>query len=104
MGRWEADMVLVATGLEPSAGLARAAGLELGGSGAIAVNDRMQTSRTGIWAAGDCVEVQHVVSGQKVHMPLALTANRTGRIAGDQVGSAAVGRTSAQRFAARQAR
>ncbi len=97
-GRWEADMVLVATGLEPSAGLARAAGLEMGVSGAIAVDDRMRTSRTGIWAAGDCVEVRHVVSGHNVHMPLALTANRTGRIAGDQVGSASVGRTSAQRF------
>ena len=96
--RLQADMVLVATGLEPSAGLARAAGLAMGRSGAIAVDDQMQTSRTGIWAAGDCVEVKHVVSGQKVHKPLALTANRTGRIAGDQVGSAVVGRSSAQRF------
>ena len=67
--RLQADMVLVATETEPSAGLARAAGLAVGRSGAIAVDDQMQASRTGIWAAGDCVEVKHVVSGQKVHVP-----------------------------------
>lgn len=97
-GRYAADLVLLATGLEPGVELARSAGLALGCSGAIAVDDRMKTDTVGIWAAGDCIEVKHVVTGEPVHVPLALTANRTGRIAGDQVGAASAGKTSAQRF------
>ncbi|MFT5089399.1 MAG: NADPH-dependent 2,4-dienoyl-CoA reductase/sulfur reductase-like enzyme [Candidatus Latescibacterota bacterium] len=97
-GLHAADLVLVATGLEPGADLARAAGLALGASGAISVDERMRTDRAGLWAAGDCIEVKHVVSGEKVHAPLALTANRTGRVAGDNIAAAAVGRNSEQRF------
>jgi len=97
-GTHAADLVLLATGLQPGAALAREAGVELGQSGAIAADDHMRTSHTHIWAAGDCMEVKHVVSGQKVHAPLALTANRTGRIAGDQIASSARGRHSDQRF------
>ena len=58
----------------------------------------MRTDRAGLWAAGDCIEVKHIVSGEKVHAPLALTANRTGRIAGDNMAAAALGRNSEQRF------
>ncbi|MGY8824654.1 MAG: FAD-dependent oxidoreductase [Candidatus Latescibacterota bacterium] len=97
-GLHAADLVLVATGLEPGADLARAAGLALGASGAISVDERMRTDRAGLWAAGDCIEVKHVVSGEKLHAPLALTANRTGRVAGDNIAAAAVGRNSEQRF------
>jgi NADPH-dependent 2,4-dienoyl-CoA reductase/sulfur reductase-like enzyme len=97
-GRYAADLVLLATGLEPGAELARSAGIALGQSGAIAVNDRMKTDVVGIWAAGDCIEVKHVVTGEPVYAPLALTANRTGRIAGDNVGAQSAGKTSSQRF------
>ncbi len=97
-GELPADLVLLATGLVPGNQLARTAGLALGASGALAVDERMATNRSGIWAAGDCIEVKHVVSGEKVHKPLALTANRTGRIAGEQMAAAALGRLSAQRF------
>jgi len=97
-GLHAADLVLVATGLEPGTDLARAAGLALGSSGAIRVDERMRTDRPGLYAAGDCIEVKHVVSGEKVHAPLALTANRTGRIAGDNIAAAALGRNSEQRF------
>jgi CoA-dependent NAD(P)H sulfur oxidoreductase len=97
-GLHPADLVLVATGLEPGSELARAAGLALGTSGAISVDERMRTDRAGLWAAGDCIEVKHIVSGEKVHAPLALTANRTGRIAGDNMAAAALGRNSEQRF------
>ena len=86
-GRYAADLVLLATGLEPGAELARLAGIAIGRSGAIAVNDRMKADVVGIWAAGDCIEVKHVVTGEPVYAPLALTANRTGRIAGDNVGA-----------------
>jgi NADPH-dependent 2,4-dienoyl-CoA reductase/sulfur reductase-like enzyme len=90
--------VLLATGLEPGAELARSAGIALGLSGAIAVNDRMKTDVVGIWVAGDCIEVKHVVTGEPVYALLALTANRTGRVAGDNVGAQSAGKTSSQRF------
>ena len=96
--RYAADLVLLAVGLEPGTELARSAGVALGRSGAIAVNERMKTDVAGIWAAGDCIEVKHVVTGEPVYAPLALTANRTGRIAGDQVGSESAGKVSSQRF------
>jgi len=97
-GLLPADLVLVAVGLKPTSGLAADAGIGLGESGAVSVNDRMQTDAPGVYAAGDCVEVVHVVSGAKVYAPQALTANRTGRIAGDNLACATLGRVSSQRF------
>ena len=93
-----ADMALLAVGIRPGAELAQAAGIGLGQTGAIAVNERMESDAAGVYAAGDCVEVSHVVTGQKVFAPLALTANRTGRIAGDNIGAESLGRVSNQRF------
>ena len=58
----------------------------------------MKTDVVGIWAAGDCIEVKHVVTGEPVYAPMALTANRTGRVAGDNVGVQSAGKTSSQRF------
>ena len=60
-----ADLVLLAIGVTPDTGLARAAGLALGAKGSIVVNDRMETSEPDIYAVGDAVEVRHVVTGQK---------------------------------------
>ena len=77
-----AGMVILAAGIRPSVQLATEAGIQLGNSGAIAVNKEGETSRTGIFAAGDCAEVRHVVTGQPVYMPLGTTANKQGRIAG----------------------
>ena len=97
-GRVEADFVLLAVGLRPGTGLLQGTGITLGATGAIAVSDRMKTDMPGIYAAGDCVEVPHIVSGEKVFSPLALTANRTGRVAGDNLAAEARGRVSSQRF------
>ncbi len=80
-----ADMVLVVTGVRPNTALARQAGVALGASGAILVNDRMQTSMKDIFACGDCIEQTHLVTGRPVYRPLGSTANKTGRIAGDCV-------------------
>ncbi|HOK47961.1 MAG TPA: flavoprotein oxidoreductase, partial [Bryobacteraceae bacterium] len=44
--------------------------------------DRMETNLSGIYAAGDCVETTHLVTGRPVYMPLGTTANKTGRVAG----------------------
>lgn len=77
-----ADMVLLSIGVRPELSLAKSAGLEIGASGGLVVNDRMQTNDPDIYAAGDMVEVVNKVHGKKVRIPLAGPANRQGRIAG----------------------
>lgn len=80
--RLAADLVLVATGVLPNSELAAAAGLELGASQALRVDARMRTSDPDIFAAGDCVELPHLVTGEPTWIPLAPAANKCGRIAG----------------------
>ena len=79
------DLVLVAIGLKPNSGLAVAAGLETGPGGAIAVDRSLRTSAEHIYAAGDCADGYHVVTGEKTWVPLALRANRAGWAVADQV-------------------
>ena len=80
-----ADLVLVSTGVRPNSELAKAAGLKLGKSGAIWVDAQMRTSDPHIYAAGDCVEHYHIVLGENAWIPLATSANKGGRIAGDNM-------------------
>lgn len=78
----EADAVLTATGVRPRVDLMVAAGVPLGPTGAVAVDERMQTRVAGAYAAGDCAETCHVVSGKPVWYPLGDVANRQARVAG----------------------
>ncbi|MBI4578974.1 MAG: FAD-dependent oxidoreductase [Planctomycetes bacterium] len=78
-----ADLVLLAMGVRPNVKLAASAGLTIGASGAIAVNEYSQTSDPDIYAVGDAAEVRHVVLGRSVRVPLAGPANRNGRLAGE---------------------
>jgi NADPH-dependent 2,4-dienoyl-CoA reductase/sulfur reductase-like enzyme len=80
-----ADLVLVSTGVRPNSELAKAAGLKLGKSGAIWVDAHMRTSDPHIYAAGDCVEHYHIVLDENSWIPLATSANKGGRIAGDNI-------------------
>lgn len=84
-GSYPADLVLLALGVRPEVGLARAAGLELGTTGAIAVDERLQTSDPAIWAAGDCAESRDLLSGKPVYVPLGSTANKHGRVVADNL-------------------
>lgn len=77
-----ADHVLMAVGVRPRTDLAAAAGVKLGETGAIAVDAAMRTGIAGAYAAGDCAEARHVVSGKPVWYPLGDIANRQGRVAG----------------------
>jgi NADPH-dependent 2,4-dienoyl-CoA reductase/sulfur reductase-like enzyme len=77
-----ADLVLVAVGVRPNVALARAAGLTLGASGAIAVDAAQRTNLPGIYAAGDCAEAHHRVLQAAVYIPLGTTANKQGKVAG----------------------
>lgn len=79
--RIPADLVLFSVGVRPNLALAKEAGLEIGASGGLLVNENLQTSDPDIYAAGDMVEVVHRVSGRRVRIPLAGPANRQGRIA-----------------------
>jgi len=81
----DAEMALVAVGVRPNVALAREAGLVIGETGAILVDDRCRTSDPDIYACGDCVETLHLLTGRKVYVPLATTANRQGRVVGDNL-------------------
>ena len=78
-----ADMVLLSIGVRPTLQLAKDTGLEIGEAGGLLVNDKLQTSDSNIFAAGDMVEIEHRVSDKKVRIPLAGPANRQGRIAAE---------------------
>ncbi|MCF6237627.1 MAG: CoA-disulfide reductase [Candidatus Marinimicrobia bacterium] len=79
------DMVIVSTGVRPNSELAGEAGISLGKSGAITINSNMQTSISNIYAAGDCAEYKHLVLEEDIWIPLAPSANKGGRIAGENM-------------------
>lgn len=80
---WPAQLVVFALGAKPNVELAEQAGIALGKTGAIAVDDRMETSVKGVFAAGDCVESVHRLTRQPVWGPLGDIANLQGRVAGE---------------------
>jgi NADPH-dependent 2,4-dienoyl-CoA reductase/sulfur reductase-like enzyme len=85
-GAIPADLVVLGLGVAPNSDIAGDAGLELGVGRAIRVDDRQETSASGVWAAGDCCESTHLVSGEKVHIALGTYANRQARVAGINIG------------------
>jgi len=78
-------LAVLSVGVRPDTRLAKAAGLALGVTGGILVDDRMRTSQPGIYAVGDAVEVREFVSGEPALIPLAGPANRQGRIAAEVI-------------------
>ena len=84
------DLVVLAVGVRPNVGLAKSAGLELGPTGAIWVDATLRTSDPDIYAGGDCVENTNIVSGKKVFSPMGSTANKHGRIIGENLCGAAI--------------
>jgi len=81
----EADLALLAIGVKPNSGLAKDAGLDIGATGGVAVNQHLQTSDPDIYAGGDCVENVNLVTGQKILAPLGSTANKHGRVIGTNI-------------------
>ncbi len=81
----DAQLVLISTGVRPQDELAREAGLLVSTRGGIIVNDRLQTSDPDIYAAGDCIETTHLVTGKKTFAPLGSLSNRQGRIVADNL-------------------
>lgn len=78
----DADLVIMAVGVSPNADLARDAGLEISPAGAIVVNERMETSDPHIYAGGDCVQIQDLITETPAYFPSGSLANRQGRVIG----------------------
>ncbi|HOM42607.1 MAG TPA: FAD-dependent oxidoreductase [Bacillota bacterium] len=83
--RIPADMIILSIGVKPNNTLAREAGLEIGVTGGIKVNEYLQTSDPNIYALGDAVEVTDYISGNPALIPLAGPANKQGRIVADNI-------------------
>ncbi len=79
------EMVIVSAGVRPQVTLAKQAGVEIGNTGAVKVDHRMETSIKGIYAVGDCAESYFLIDGAPCYRPMGSTANKTGRIAGDVI-------------------
>jgi NADPH-dependent 2,4-dienoyl-CoA reductase/sulfur reductase-like enzyme len=80
------DIVLLGIGVDPDTSLAGEAGITIGPTGAISVDDHMRTNIDSVYAAGDCCESYHRISGKPVHYPLGDIANKQGRVAGANIG------------------
>jgi NADPH-dependent 2,4-dienoyl-CoA reductase/sulfur reductase-like enzyme len=86
-GPLPADIVLLGLGVRPNSALAGEAGLAVGPTGGVRTDLRMRVEGAdGIWAAGDCVETRHLITGRPVHVPLGTHANKQGRVAGINLG------------------
>jgi NADPH-dependent 2,4-dienoyl-CoA reductase/sulfur reductase-like enzyme len=81
----ECGMILVATGVKPNSNLVSGTNIKLSVGGSIAVDNRLRTSDKIIYAAGDCADAYHVVTGKKTWIPLALRANMAGRAVADNI-------------------
>ena len=84
-GDLPADLVVLGLGVVPNSELAGDSGIALGAGGAVAVDERQATGAEGVWAAGDCCESTHLVTGAKVHVPLGTVANKQARVAGTNI-------------------
>ena len=77
------DMVILATGVVPNTGLVDNLPIQVGESGAISVNKKLQTSIPDIYAVGDVAESYSLITGKPIYRPLGSTANKMGRTVGD---------------------
>jgi len=82
---FSADVFVVATGVKPNTELAESIGVHLGETGAIQINDKLETNQPHVYAVGDVTESYHVITKEPLYRPLATTANKMGRIAGDVI-------------------
>jgi NADPH-dependent 2,4-dienoyl-CoA reductase/sulfur reductase-like enzyme len=81
-----ADIVVLGLGTRPNVALAKDAGLDIGPSGGIVVDQQMRTPTEGVWSAGDCAEKFHRVSRKPIAIALGTHANKEGRVAGINIG------------------
>lgn len=103
-GRLAADLVVMSVGVIPNSELAREAGLAVGPTGAIVVDEHLRTSDPAIYSGGDCAEIRNLITGKPAYVPLGSMANRQGRVigtnlaGGDAVFPGAVGSFAVKTF------
>lgn len=85
-GEFEVDYAIIGIGVRPNSKIAVDCGLKIGVSGGIVVDEHMLTSDPNIYAAGDCIEVKHLISQKACNLPLGSLANRQGRLVGSNIG------------------
>lgn len=86
-GEYNADIVVIATGVRPATGFLEGTGIEMD-RGAIIIDEEGKTSVDSIYSAGDCAMVYHKVRKKNVYIPLATTANKIGRVVGENLAGA----------------
>lgn len=86
----DVDLVVLATGVRPNTGFLKDTGIEMLPNGAIVIDHFGQTSIPGIYAAGDCATVPHLLKDTPSYIPLATSANKLGRILGENLGGASI--------------
>jgi NADPH-dependent 2,4-dienoyl-CoA reductase/sulfur reductase-like enzyme len=79
-----ADFIIVSTGIRPNTEFLNDTGLKMNDRGAVVVNEKSETNIPGVYSAGDCATVKHLILNQDVYMPLGTTSNKQGRVAGLQ--------------------
>ncbi|EQB86451.1 hypothetical protein M918_14250 [Clostridium sp. BL8] len=84
-GRYPADLVIICTGVRPNTGFLKDTGIEMLKNGALIIDQFGETSVKDIYAAGDCASVYHIVRKDNIYIPLATTANKIGRIVGENL-------------------
>jgi len=84
-GNVTADFVILSIGVRPCVELAQKSGINIGPTGAIAVDSFMLTSDPDVYAAGDCAEKKHLITGKPCFIPLGSTANKEGRVAANHI-------------------
>jgi NADPH-dependent 2,4-dienoyl-CoA reductase/sulfur reductase-like enzyme len=77
------DFIVLGTGVRPNSEIAEDAGIELGHSNAIKVDEYMRTNVPNVYAAGDCATARNYITNKDMYLPLGTTANKQGRVAGE---------------------
>ncbi len=84
-GEYDADLVVIATGVRPNTEFLKDTGIEMLPNGALVIDEHGKTSIDSIYSAGDCATVYHLVREENVFIPLATTANKIGRVVGENL-------------------
>ncbi len=85
---YDADLVIIATGVRPNTAFLKDSKVNMLPNGAIIVDEFGKTSVEDIYAAGDCATIKNIVTGQDSYVPLATGANKLGRIVGENLAGA----------------
>ena len=84
-GIYEADLVILAIGVKPATAFLSGSGIAVARNGAVIIDREMRTNIPDIYSAGDCAEVYHKVKEENSFIPLGTTANKCGRLAGENI-------------------